>query len=112
MNGPNDGHDRLLNVTEAAARLGVRKSWIYEQTRRLTAAAIPHVRIGRYVKFVPAALDQWVAQQTIGGTPAQPSGTNGATPPRSRGRRESKVSTAREKHTRGGLADDETSFQR
>ncbi len=38
----------FLTVDEAAARLGVKRSWIYERTRRNT---IPHRRLGKFVRF-------------------------------------------------------------
>ena len=44
----------LLTVEEVAALLKVSKSWVYEHTRsRAVAPAerLPHVRIGKYVRF-------------------------------------------------------------
>jgi excisionase family DNA binding protein len=38
----------FLTVDEAAERLGVKRSWIYERTRRNT---IPHRRLGKFVRF-------------------------------------------------------------
>jgi excisionase family DNA binding protein len=38
----------LFTVDEAAERLGLRSSWLYERTRR---SAIPHRRLGKYVRF-------------------------------------------------------------
>ena len=38
----------FLTVNEAAERLGVKRSWIYERTRRNT---IPHRRLGKFVRF-------------------------------------------------------------
>ena len=38
----------FYTVEEAAARLGLRVSWLYERTRR---KAIPHRRLGKYVRF-------------------------------------------------------------
>ena len=41
--------DRLfLTVEEAAQRLGVTAGWIYERTRR---KAIPHRKLGKFVRF-------------------------------------------------------------
>ena len=41
--------DRVfLTVDEAAERLGVKRSWIYERTRRNT---IPHRKLGKFVRF-------------------------------------------------------------
>lgn len=40
----------LITVKELAERLKVPSSWIYQRTR-LGTKAIPHVRIGKYVRF-------------------------------------------------------------
>ena len=38
----------FLTVEEAAQRLGVTVGWIYERTRR---RAIPHRKLGKFVRF-------------------------------------------------------------
>ncbi len=38
----------FMTVDEAAERLGVKRSWIYERTRR---KAIPHRKLGKFVRF-------------------------------------------------------------
>ena len=38
----------FLTVDEAAERLGVKRSWIYERTRH---NAIPHRKLGKFVRF-------------------------------------------------------------
>ena len=38
----------FFTVEEAAERLGLRPSWLYERTRR---KAIPHRRLGKYIRF-------------------------------------------------------------
>lgn len=40
----------LITVEEMAQKLRVPVSWIYQRTR-LGQKAIPHVRIGKYVRF-------------------------------------------------------------
>jgi len=39
------------------ASVKVQKSWIYERTRR---KLIPHVKLGKYLRFSRAALSTWV----------------------------------------------------
>ncbi len=46
---------KLVGVREIASMLGVQPSWIYKRTR-LGATAIPHVRLGKYVRFDPEAV--------------------------------------------------------
>lgn len=48
---------RLLDAGEVAARLGVPKSWVLESAR---SGAIPHVRLGRYVRFDLDDVERWL----------------------------------------------------
>lgn len=45
--------EKLLTVDEVAALLKVPKSWVYERTRRGT---IPHLKLGKYLRFPLADL--------------------------------------------------------
>jgi excisionase family DNA binding protein len=48
---------RLLTAEQLSELvLGVPPSWILEQARR---DAIPHVRLGRYVRFDPLEVEEW-----------------------------------------------------
>jgi hypothetical protein len=69
--------DKLLDAAEAAALLGLfnasgkpLKSWVLAEAR---ADRIPHVRLGRYVRFDPDELIAWWKAQRRG-----PSFLNGA----------------------------------
>ena len=42
----------LVTVKEMAERLSVPESWIYQRTR-LGQKAIPHLRLGKYIRFDP-----------------------------------------------------------
>ena len=42
--------EELITVQELAKRLKVPVSWVYQRTR-LGQEAIPHVKIGKYVRF-------------------------------------------------------------
>ena len=55
--------DRLLDAKEVAARLNVPVSWVREQTR---LDAIPHVRLGRYVRFEWPEVEAWIERQRAG----------------------------------------------
>ena len=52
-------YDRLLTADEVAAELRVTKAWVYAQTRALQ---LPHVRLGRYVRYRQTAIDAWLEQ--------------------------------------------------
>ncbi len=55
-------HARLVDIDEAAGRLGVPVRFM----RRLVAERrITHHKIGRYVRFDVDTLDEWVAERTV-----------------------------------------------
>jgi excisionase family DNA binding protein len=67
----NDG-DELLTAEEVAAMLRMTPAWIYAQTRK---DALPHVRLGRYVRYRRSAITQWLAAiETGDGTPTHAGG--------------------------------------
>ena len=45
----------LITIKELAQRLNVPVSWIYQRTR-LGQTAIPHIKLGKYVRFDQAAV--------------------------------------------------------
>jgi excisionase family DNA binding protein len=55
---PRIGSDPLLTADEVAALLQVTKAWVYAETR---AKRIPHVPLGRYVRYRRSAVLQWIA---------------------------------------------------
>ena len=42
----------LVSIKEMAKILDVKPSWIYQRTMR-GKAAIPHIKVGKYVRFKP-----------------------------------------------------------
>ena len=57
-NGEHVGMDALLTADEVAALLQVTKAWVYAETR---AKRIPHVPLGRYVRYRRSAVVQWIS---------------------------------------------------
>ncbi len=51
------GTDDLLTVDDVAAMLRMKRAWVYAETRR---GALPHVRLGRYVRYRRSAVTAWV----------------------------------------------------
>ena len=49
----------LLNVDDVAGMIGMSKDWVYAEVR---AGRIPHVPLGRYVKFRPEAIEKWLEE--------------------------------------------------
>ena len=60
--------DRLLDAAEIAAFLNVPKNWVLDRAR---AGQIPHVRLGRYVRFDRPAVVAWLDQCQQGGRPVK-----------------------------------------
>ena len=54
---------KLLNAEELAQTLGVDKSWLYNKTRN---REIPFHKLGKYVRFDPAAIQKWLESQKQG----------------------------------------------
>lgn len=54
---------KLLSVEELAEFLDVPKSWIYRKTFE---RKIPHVKLGKYVRFHPEEIEQWVKEKEVG----------------------------------------------
>ena len=54
---PNPSAEDLLTAQEVAALLRVTTGWVYAETR---SHRIPHLRLGRYVRYRRAALDAWM----------------------------------------------------
>jgi excisionase family DNA binding protein len=53
------GSSRLLTAAEVAERLRMTPGWVYAATR---ANRVPHVRLGRYVRFRAEAIERWVGE--------------------------------------------------
>lgn len=51
--------DVLLTADEVASFLRVTRGWVYAETR---ARRIPHVRLGRYVRYRRSAVEVWVSE--------------------------------------------------
>jgi excisionase family DNA binding protein len=62
----------LLTAGEVADLLGVRASWVYDRAR---ARGIPHLRLGRHVRFRLEAVEAWIEE-------LEDSSTNGPRTPR------------------------------
>lgn len=59
--------DRLLTVEELAERLKVPKSWVYERTRRRDLERLPHVKLGKYLRFEEREVREFLNRMRVGG---------------------------------------------
>jgi excisionase family DNA binding protein len=57
-------NDRLLTAAEIAELLGVKESWVREATRQ---GELPHVKLGRYRRYVRADLEAFIEAQKVSG---------------------------------------------
>jgi excisionase family DNA binding protein len=48
----------LWTVRDVAERLSVPVSWVYSH---VASGDLPHVKVGRYVRFNPRAVSEWLA---------------------------------------------------
>ena len=55
--------ERLLSAAEVAELLAVPVTWVRESTR---AGRLPHVRLGRYVRYERNEILAWLSEQTSG----------------------------------------------
>ncbi len=52
--------ERLLTAAEVAELLAVPESWVREATRQ---DRLPHIHLGRYIRYHASAVDRWLAEQ-------------------------------------------------
>ena len=52
------GEDKLATVQKMASILNVPVSWLYQRTR-LGQEAIPHLKLGKYVRFNPQEVKEF-----------------------------------------------------
>jgi excisionase family DNA binding protein len=56
----NANYDELLTADEVAQRLKVPRTWVYGAVRGRTSRKLPHVRIGRYIRFEETAVTLFI----------------------------------------------------
>jgi hypothetical protein len=56
----NEWNSDLMEVADVARLLHVPVSWVYERTRRRGKERLPHIKLGKYLRFEPAAVRHWL----------------------------------------------------
>jgi excisionase family DNA binding protein len=56
---------RLLEAEEVARYLGMRTDWVYREVR---AGRLPHIRLGRAVRFRRESIEAWLESRERGTT--------------------------------------------
>ena len=59
---------KFWTVEDLASHLRVPKTWIYDRTRENGPEIIPHIKLGKYVRFNPEseAFQNWLADHEQG----------------------------------------------
>jgi len=55
---------QLMDVEAVAGMLGVPVSFVYDRTRKNSPDPIPHFKVGKYVRFDPEAVAQWLTEHS------------------------------------------------
>jgi len=55
-----DLNGELLTIREVAQSLKVPVSWVYERTRRRGSERMPHIKLGKYLRFELATVRTWL----------------------------------------------------
>jgi excisionase family DNA binding protein len=71
----------LLTASEVATLLRMTSGWVYQETR---ANRIPHLRLGRYVRYRRSAIEAWMGDIENGRTRPPLSALTAGTPLRQR----------------------------
>lgn len=66
MSSPPEGKLRLLTIEEVADMLRVSKSWIYERTRRRGQEQLPHLKVGKYLRFEECTVREFLERLKVG----------------------------------------------
>ncbi len=53
----------LVGVSELSEKLSVNPSWIYSRTRLKGEGQIPHIRVGKYVRFKIDDVMTWLEKE-------------------------------------------------
>ena len=69
MSNAINGDDALLDIAQAAAFLGVPRSWIYSRVES-SECDLPHFRVGRYLRFRASELEGYLEANRGGPTPS------------------------------------------
>jgi excisionase family DNA binding protein len=54
---------KLLTVEEVAKLFQVHTSWVYERTRKRGMEQLPHLKLGKYLRFEEAAVQEFLERQ-------------------------------------------------
>ena len=56
-------YENPITIDELSERWKVKKSWIYARTRESGPDALPRIKIGKYLRFDPDEVQEWLKKQ-------------------------------------------------
>ena len=65
MGNSSNGRDRLLTVEQVAEIYQVPKSWVYGRTRKRGVERLPHLKLGKYLRFEEGAVREFLERQKV-----------------------------------------------
>jgi excisionase family DNA binding protein len=54
---------KYLTVNELAVLLKINKNWIYSRTRERGPDSIPHLRLGKFIRFDEKSILEWLKKK-------------------------------------------------
>ena len=60
-----NGTGRLLTVEQVAEMYQVPKSWVYGRTRKRGVERLPHLKLGKYLRFEEGAVREFLERQKV-----------------------------------------------
>ena len=57
---------QLLTIREVAETLNVPVTWVYERTRRRGIERMPHIKLGKYLRFELPTVREWLGHMRQG----------------------------------------------
>ena len=65
MGNGSNGTGRLLTAEQVAEMYQVPKSWVYSRTRKRGAERLPHLKLGKYLRFEEGAVREFLERQKL-----------------------------------------------
>ena len=65
MGNGSNGTGRLLTAEQVAEMYQVPKSWVYSRTRKRGTERLPHLKLGKYLRFEEGAVREFLERQKL-----------------------------------------------
>ena len=65
MGNSSNNRDRLLTAEQVAEMYQVPKSWVYGRVRKRGVERLPHLKLGKYLRFEEGAVREFLERQKL-----------------------------------------------